>query len=69
MSTEVIYLRVDPATKAVLLEQVVALNKVRKVSEPEYTLQSFVLRCVQQAITPDLTALKIGARSKRARRK
>jgi hypothetical protein len=53
MATEVIFLRVDPATKAMLVEQVAAMNKARTIGEPEYTLQSYVMQCVAQCLMPE----------------
>jgi hypothetical protein len=54
MATEVIYLRVDPVTKAMLVAQVEAMNKRRSPAEPEYTLQSYVMRCVEQVMSPEM---------------
>lgn len=49
-ATEVIFLRVPSETKAIILAQVEGMNKARQIGEPEYTLQSFVLRCVNDAL-------------------
>lgn len=52
MATEVIFLRVPPETKAVLQATVDGMNKSRQWGEPEHTMTSVILRCINDQLAP-----------------